>query len=105
AACDTSLPVLGNYWLSCALVVFAFTTILGLSYYGERCWEFLLGDRAIIPFRLISVIIIPFGAITQLDTVWLLADTLNGLMALPNLVALLALSPVALQLTKRHFAR
>jgi len=105
AAFETALPGLGNYLLSCALVVFAFTTILGWSYYGERCWEFLLGDRAIIPFRLISVIIIPFGAITQLDTVWLLADTLNGLMALPNLVALLALSPVALQLTKRHFAR
>src|SRR5699024_7401456 len=75
AAFETALPGLGNYLLSCALVVFAFTTILGWSYYGERCWEFLLGDRAIIPFRLISVIIIPFGAITQLDTVWLLADT------------------------------
>src|SRR5690554_2876567 len=105
AAFETALPGLGNYLLSCALVVFAFTTILGWSYYGERCWEFLLGDRAIIPFRVLSVLIIPLGAITQLDTVWLLADTLNGLMALPNLVALLALSPVAVKLTKQHFAR
>lgn len=104
AAFETALPGVGNYLLTCALVIFAFTTILGWSYYGERCWEFLMGARAILPFRVISVMIIPLGAITQFDTVWLLADTLNGLMALPNLIALLALSPVVLKLTNKHFA-
>lgn len=105
AAFESAMPGTGNYLLTSALVIFAFTTILGWSYYGERCWEFLFGPRAIIPYRLIWVAVIPLGAITQLDTVWLLADTLNGLMALPNLVSLLVLSPVVIKLTQVHFAQ
>ncbi len=73
--------------MAVALVVFAFTTILGWSYYGERCWEYLVGTRAILPFRVLCVLAIPFGAVAQQDFAWLVAsDTLNGLMALPNLV-------------------
>lgn len=105
AAFESAMPGTGNYLLTIALVVFAFTTILGWSYYGERCWEFLFGARAILPYRLIWVAVVPLGAISQLDTVWLLADTLNGLMALPNLVSLLVLSPVVIKLTKDHFAQ
>lgn len=104
AAFESALPGSGNYLLSLALVVFAFTTILGWSYYGERCWEFLFGARAILPYRLLWVLIVPLGAITQLETVWLLADMLNGLMALPNLIALIVLSPVVVKLTRRYFA-
>ena len=105
AAFESALPGVGHYLLTTALVVFAFTTILGWSYYGERCWEFLFGARAILPYRLIWVAVVPLGAMTQLDTVWLLADTLNGLMALPNLVSLLVLSPVIIKLTQDHFAQ
>ncbi len=105
AAFESALPGVGHYLLTTALVVFAFTTILGWSYYGERCWEFLFGARAILPYRLIWVAVVPLGAMTQLDTVWLLADTLNGLMALPNLVSLLVLSPVVIKLTQDHFAQ
>ncbi len=105
AAFESAMPGTGNYLLTIALVVFAFTTILGWSYYGERCWEFLFGARAILPYRLIWVAVVPFGAMSQLDTVWLLADTLNGLMALPNLVSLLVLSPVVIKPTKDHFAQ
>ncbi len=105
AAFESAIPGVGNYLITAALVVFAFTTILGWSYYGERCWEFLFGDRAILPYRLIWVAVIPLGAIGQLDTIWLLADTLNGLMALPNLVSLLALSPVVIKLTQAHFTQ
>jgi len=105
AAFESAMPGTGNYLLTIALVIFAFTTILGWSYYGERCWEFLFGARAILPYRLIWVAVIPLGAISQLNTVWLLADTLNGLMALPNLVSLLVLSPVVIKLTKDHFAQ
>ncbi len=105
AAFESAMPGTGNYLLTVALVIFAFTTILGWSYYGERCWEFLFGPRAILPYRLIWVAVVPLGAISQLDTVWLLADTLNGLMALPNLVSLLVLSPVVIKLTKDHFAQ
>jgi len=105
AAFEAAMPGVGHYLLTIALVVFAFTTILGWSYYGERCWEFLFGGRAILPFRLIWVAAVPLGAIAQLDMVWLLADTLNGFMALPNLVSLLVLSPVVIKLTKDHFAK
>src|SRR5690554_1021089 len=105
SAFESAMSGTGNYLLTVALVIFAFTTILGWSYYGERCWEFLFGGRAILPFRLIWVAAVPLGAIAQLDMVWLLADTLNGFMALPNLVSLLVLSPVVIKLTKDHFAK
>lgn len=105
AAFETAMPGIGGPILSVALVVFAFTTILGWSYYGERCWEFLVGTKSIMPFRVIWVLAIPFGAVAQLDFAWLLADTLNGLMAIPNLIALLMLSPVVVKLTKEYFAR
>ncbi|MCQ4320384.1 alanine/glycine:cation symporter family protein [Stutzerimonas stutzeri] len=105
AAFESAMPGVGAALLTIALVVFAFTTILGWSYYGEKCWEFLVGTKAIWPFRVIWVLAVPFGAIAQLDFAWLLADTLNGLMAIPNLVALLLLSPVVVKLTKEYFAR
>lgn len=105
AAFETAMPGIGGPILSIALVVFAFTTILGWSYYGERCWEFLVGTKSIMPFRIIWVLAIPFGAVAQLDFAWLLADTLNGLMAIPNLIALLMLSPVVVKLTREYFAR
>ncbi|WP_407297260.1 alanine/glycine:cation symporter family protein [Stutzerimonas zhaodongensis] len=105
AAFESAMPGVGAALLTVALVVFAFTTILGWSYFGEKCWEFLVGTKSIWPFRVIWVIAVPFGAIAQLDFAWLLADTLNGLMAIPNLVALLLLSPVVVKLTKEYFAR
>jgi len=105
AAFESAMPGVGAALLTIALVVFAFTTILGWSYFGEKCWEFLVGTKAIWPFQVIWVLAVPFGAIAQLDFAWLLADTLNGLMAIPNLVALLLLSPVVVKLTKEYFAR
>ncbi|MCQ4297420.1 sodium:alanine symporter family protein [Pseudomonas stutzeri] len=105
AAFESAMPGVGGIILTIALVVFAFTTILGWSYFGEKCWEFLVGTRAIWPFRVIWVLAVPFGAIAQLDFAWLLADTLNGLMAIPNLLSLLLLSPVVVKLTKEYFAR
>ncbi len=105
AAFESAMPGVGGALLTIALVVFAFTTILGWSYYGEKCWEYLVGTKAILPFRIIWVLAVPFGAIAQLDFAWLLADTLNGLMALPNLAALLLLSPVVVKLTREYFAK
>ncbi|MFT0213731.1 sodium:alanine symporter family protein [Pseudomonas sp. F1_0610] len=93
----------GGYILATALIIFAFTTILGWSYYAERCWEYLLGSKIIIPFRLVWVVVLPVGALAELDFVWLLADTLNGLMALPNLLSLLLLSPLVIRLTRDYF--
>ena len=105
AAFESAMPGVGAALLTIAPVVFALPTILGWSYFGEKCWEFLVGTKAIWPFRIIWVLAVPFGAIAQLDFAWLLADTLNGLMAIPNLVALLLLSPVVVKLTKEYFAR
>ncbi|WP_312591850.1 alanine/glycine:cation symporter family protein [Stutzerimonas nitrititolerans] len=105
AAFEQAMPGIGGAVLTVALVVFAFTTILGWSYFGEKCWEFMAGTKAIWPFRVIWVLAVPFGAVAQLDFAWLLADTLNGLMAIPNLISLLLLSPVVVKLTKEYFAR
>ena len=84
----------GEEIVSIALAVFAFTTILGWSVYGEKCVEYLFGVKSILPFRLAWIVAVFLGAQAELDFVWLLADTLNALMAIPNLVALLLLSPV-----------
>ncbi len=105
AAFESAMPGVGGYILTIALVVFAFTTILGWSYFGEKCWEYMVGTKAILPFRILWVVAVPFGAIAQLDFAWLVADTLNGLMAIPNLLSLLLLSPIVLKLTKDHFAK
>jgi len=104
-AFDAALPGLGNYIVAIALAVFAFTTILGWSLYGERCVEFLFGVKAIVPYRVLWILAIPVGATLNLGFVWLVADTLNALMAVPNLVALLLLSPVVFKLTREHFAK
>lgn len=103
AAFESAMPGFGGVLLTVALVVFAFTTILGWSYYGEKCWIYLVGTKAVLPFRVFWVIAVPFGAISQLDFAWLVADTLNGMMAIPNLLSLLLLSPVILKLTREYF--
>ena len=102
-AFETGLPGFGNYIVAIALAIFAFTTILGWSFYGERCIEFLFGTRAIVPYRVVWIIAIPVGATVNLGFIWLVADTLNAMMALPNLIALLLLSPVVFKLTRDYF--
>ena len=89
--------------VTAAIVVFAFTTILGWSFYGEKCAQYLFGEKAILPFRLVWVAIAVFAAIAgEQGLIWNLADTLNGLMALPNLIALLLLSGTVFNLTKNY---
>ena len=101
-AFETSLPGVGSYVVVLGLVVFAFTTILGWSYYGERCAEYLFGTKVIWPYRLLWLCAIPVGAMTKLTLVWLFADILNGMMAIPNLIALVLLSPVIFRMTSRY---
>ncbi|UTW02054.1 sodium:alanine symporter family protein [Amphritea atlantica] len=104
AAFSHSLPGIGNYLVAIALAIFAFTTIIGWSFYGERCVEFLFGVKAIVPYRVLWIIAVPIGAGVSLDFIWLLADTLNAMMAIPNLIALALLSPVVFRLTREYFA-
>ncbi|WP_370261056.1 alanine/glycine:cation symporter family protein [Limnobacter sp.] len=101
----TALPGVGEYVLALSLAVFAFTTILGWSYFGEKCWEFIAGTAITMPYRVLWTLFVLVGAVTQLDFVWLVADTLNAFMALPNLVCLLLLSPVIAKLTQEYFAK
>jgi AGCS family alanine or glycine:cation symporter len=102
-AFDTGLPGVGKYIVSFGILVFAFTTMLGWSYYGERCGEYLFGVKIIVPFRIAWVLAVFVGSTFDLEFVWLLADALNGLMAIPNLIALLLLSPVIFQVTRDYF--
>ncbi len=102
-AFESVLPGLGGAIVAIGLCVFAFTTILGWSIYGEKCVEYLFGIRSIIPFRILWIVAVPIGATANLSFIWLVADTLNALMALPNLIALLLLSPVVFKLTRDYF--
>lgn len=95
----------GEWVVTIGVVVFATTTMIGWSFYGERCVVYLFGARAIMPFRVLWVLAIPVGAGLNLGIVWLIADTLNAFMAIPNLIALLLLSPVVFRLSKEYFAR
>ena len=95
----------GDLIVTIALCLFAFTTMIGWSFYGERCVVFLFGTRAILPFRVAWVVAIPVGTIVELDMVWLIADTLNAFMAIPNLIALLLLGPMVFKLTKDYFKK
>ncbi|MDX1303595.1 sodium:alanine symporter family protein [Photobacterium sp.] len=104
-AFSSVLPGLGNYIVAIALSIFAFTTILGWSLYSERCVQYLFGVKAVVPFRVLWIVAVPIGATSSLEFIWLLADTLNAMMAIPNLIALVLLSPVVFKLTKEYFSR
>ncbi len=101
-AFSSALPF-GNYIVMISLIIFAFTTILGWSYYGERCTEFIFGQKSIIPFRIIWCAAIPIGAVTGLEIIWLIADIMNALMAIPNLIALFLLSPIVFKISREYY--
>jgi AGCS family alanine or glycine:cation symporter len=96
------LPALGEMVVAVSLALFAYSTLLGWSYYGEKALEYLLGVRAVVPYRLVFSVLVLVGALVRLDTVWALADVMNGLMAVPNLVGLLGLSGVVAAETRRY---
>ena len=104
-AFTATFGALGESIVVLGLAVFAFTTLLGWSLYGERCTEYLFGPGAILPFRLLWIAVIPLGAVSSLGLVWDIADILNALMALPNLIALLLLTPLTVKLSREFFHR
>jgi AGCS family alanine or glycine:cation symporter len=93
----------GGYIVAIGIALFAFSTLLGWGYFGERAMDLLIGTKAIQPYRVIFVLAIFVGAIQDLELVWLFADVMNGFMALPNLVGLLILSPVIVRETRAFF--
>lgn len=102
SAFDIGLPGnSGGFIVSFGIIFFAYSTILGWAYYGEKCMEYLLGVRALLPYRLVYSLCVAVGATVKLDLVWNFADVMNGLMAVPNLIGLLGLSGVIVAETNR----
>jgi len=95
----------GDMVVTTGLVLFAFSTIIGWSYYGETGIVYLFGTRAAMPYRIAWLVFIYLGAVGSLHLVWDVADTLNGLMAIPNLVSVLMSIPLILRLQREFFAR
>ncbi|MEJ2659256.1 MAG: sodium:alanine symporter family protein [Desulfobacteraceae bacterium] len=93
----------GKYIVAVGLILFAYSTILGWCYYGEKSVEYLFGEMAVKPYRYLFVLFVGVGAVAKLEFVWALSDTFNGMMAVPNLIGLLALSPVIIQTTREYF--
>jgi AGCS family alanine or glycine:cation symporter len=103
-AYGNSIPF-GEYIITFGLVVFAFTTILGWSYYGERCAEYIFGEKIILPYRILWILAAFIGADQKVNLIWILADVMNGFMAIPNLIALALLSPVIFKVTKEYLSK
>ena len=103
-AFNTAIPG-GGIIVTVGLILFAYSTILGWAYYGERCLEYLVGTKPILAYRLLWTVFIVIGAVGGLEFIWSLADTLNGLMAIPNLIGVLFLSGTVFKLTKEFFTK
>lgn len=102
SAFTSALGLLGGHFLTVSLALFAFTTILGWNYYGERACLYLFGMNSIIAYRIIFILLVASGAFLKLDLIWIIADIVNGLMAIPNLIALIGLSGVIAAETKKY---
>lgn len=93
---------LGKWIVAASLALFAYSTLIGWGYYGERALAYLLGIRSLVPYRCVFIVFVWVGAVSKLETVWTISDIFNGLMALPNLLALLCLTPVIIEETRRY---
>lgn len=96
------IPIIGPLILGVGIISFAFSTILGWAYYGERCVEYFAGKKGLIPYRVLYIAVAVIAPVVALDVVWDIADILNALMAIPNLIAVLLLSPVIVKETKKY---
>ncbi len=107
-AFDSGLPGIGGYIVAIGIILFAFSTAISWSYYGDRSVEYLfgpdLGPRMVTPYRVLFCILLPVGACTELTMVWTLSDVTNALMAWPNLIALVGLSPLVVRTTREYFS-
>ena len=103
-AFNMGLPGPGDYIVSIGIIFFAFSTAISWSYYGDRCVNYLFGEKMVMPYRVIYCILLPVGAAVELTTVWTISDIFNALMAWPNLVGLIFLSPVVVKTTKEYFS-
>jgi AGCS family alanine or glycine:cation symporter len=103
-AFNMGLPGPGGYIVAIGIIFFAFSTAITWSYYGDRCIDYLFGQKLVMPYRVLYCLLLPVGAYVELSTVWTISDIFNALMAWPNLIALIFLSPVIIRLTKEYFS-
>jgi AGCS family alanine or glycine:cation symporter len=96
---------LGSRFVAIAMFLFAFTTILGWSHYGAKAWEYVFGSKTTVIFKIIHLVTILMGAVMTSSLAWDISDTFNGLMMFPNLIAVVALSPLVMKITKNYVAR
>lgn len=96
---------IGQKFIAIAMFLFAFTTVLGWSHYGSKAWEYLFGAKTTYIFRIIHVCTVIFGAVLTSSLAWDISDTFNGLMMIPNLIGVLALSPLVVKITKNYLRR
>jgi AGCS family alanine or glycine:cation symporter len=104
-AFNAAVPDLGKVAVTLSLLFFSFSSVVGWSYYGDRGTHYLFGERAVGLYKRVFCLLLPLGAVMELELIWALCDIANGLMAIPNLIALLLLSPVVVTLTREYFAR
>ena len=104
AAFQDTIGIAGKYVVTIASILFALSTLIGWSYYGDACLGYLTNRNKtiIMIYKILYVLVVIVGATVELDLVWAIADTFNGLMAIPNLIALLILSPIVIKLTKKY---
>ncbi len=103
-AFSQGLPEFGKYIVTLGLAFFAYTTILGWSFYGERCAEYLFGIKVIPIYRILWVLVVLISPMVDLKIIWIIAEILNGLMAIPNLIGLLLLSPIVFKITRDYYS-
>ncbi len=104
AAFQSALPQAGGVIVTVALAVFAYSTIIGWAYYGEQCIEYVFGLKARTPYRYLFCLVVAWGAVQKIGFVWDFSDTMNGAMAIPNLIGLIGLSGVVVKLTRDYFS-
>src|SRR6056297_462160 len=103
-AFNMGLPGPGGYIVAIGIIFFAFSTAISWSYYGDRCIDYLFGEKMVMPYRILYCLLLPIGAYVKLATVWTISDIFNALMAWPNLIGLICLSPVIVRLTREYFS-
>ena len=103
-AFNAGIAGFGGFIVTFGLVFFAFSTAISWSYYGDRCVDYLFGEKFVIPYRVLYCILLPVGACIELESVWDISDIFNAMMAWPNLIGLIFLSPVVIRMTKEYFS-
>jgi AGCS family alanine or glycine:cation symporter len=104
SAFNAGLSGVGGFIVAVGIIFFAFSTAVSWSYYGDRCVDYLFGNKMVMPYRILYCLLLPVGASIKLETVWTISDIFNALMAWPNLIGLICLSPVVIRLTRDYFS-